>query len=66
MLIDMVNLEQAESLIKELQVAIKELQKENNDLKIKLLELQLELDLSSNKIYDCWYDSRFWESSQPR
>jgi len=53
MLIDMVNLEQAESLIKELQVAIKELQKENNDLKIKLLELQLELDLSSNKIYDC-------------
>ena len=66
MLIDMVNLEQAESLIKELQVTIKELQKENNDLKIKLLELQLELDLSSNKIYDCWYDSGFWESSQSR
>ena len=48
---DMANLEQAESLIKELREIIHELQEKNTDLKIKLLILQL--NLSSNKIYDC-------------
>lgn len=51
MLMDMVNLEQAESLIKELQEIIRELQEKNTDLETKLLILQL--NLSSNKIYDC-------------
>ncbi len=48
---NMVNIEQAESLIKELRVIIKQLQQENADLEIKLLQLQY--NLSSNKIYDC-------------